>query len=211
MALARCDAQSGELLRGAGGYCIPSPPGEAGLMLTKISEAQANSLLSSRILRDVFSANDFWYSTGNLLRRDSDGDYWFVARTADLVRTGAGLIACIPVEDALYETGLVSVAAAYGVPSPINASLGVLVASIMPKAGHSVRAKDLDAAFFSATEDERPSRILVHKEIEMSDGFRPKKSVLIAAATQARDAHDAGRDENVLASFHYEDGAFRAE
>jgi acyl-CoA synthetase (AMP-forming)/AMP-acid ligase II len=44
----------------------------------------------SRILEGVFLPGDRWFVTGDLLRRDADGDYWFVDRLSDVIRTSAG-------------------------------------------------------------------------------------------------------------------------
>lgn len=178
VALVRFDCESGELVRGAGGYSVPCPPGEAGLMLTKISPMQADTLLESRVLRNVFSPRDCWYSTGNLLKRDIDGDFWFVARIADLVNTREGRISCIPIEDALYETELVSLAAVYGRLAQGDEPYEELVASISLRENAVLTAADLDQAFAKATDSEMPTTILVVESIPMSDGFRPKKSLL---------------------------------
>ncbi len=177
VALVRFDCDSGELVRGAGGFCVPCARDEAGLMLIRISPAQGDTLLESRVLRGVFSQPDCWYSTGNLLKRDIDGDFWFLARIADLVRTPVGRVACIPIEDALYETGLVSLAAAYGEGASDDA-YEELVASIVLRDAAQLSANDLDRAFGEASEGERPTTVHVVSELPMSDGFRPKKALL---------------------------------
>tara|TARA_R110002096_G_scaffold436021_1_gene665180 strand:+ start:33702 stop:36665 length:2964 start_codon:yes stop_codon:yes gene_type:complete len=179
VALARFDTESAELMRGAGGLCIPCPPGEAGLMLTKISPNQAETLSESRVLRSIFSPRDYWYSTGNLLKRDVDGDFWFVARIAELVNTSTGRIACIPIEDTLYETQLVALAAAYGLVAE-GEPYEKLVASIVLRSEAVLTAADLDQAFARVPDASMPTTVFVVESIPMSDGFRPKKSVLRA-------------------------------
>ncbi len=52
--------------------------------------------------RDVFEPGDAWLTTGDLARRDADGDYWFVDRLVDVMRTAAGPLPSRPLEDTLY-------------------------------------------------------------------------------------------------------------
>jgi putative long chain acyl-CoA synthase len=163
MSLLRFDLLEGALVRGSGGYCIPCPPQEAGLMVTKIRPAEAKALRSSRVLRSVFTPKD----------------YWFVERIDDLVATSAGHLLCLPIEDLLYGTGRVSLAAAYGVEEP-TAGEQVLIASLVPLEGHDVDAKLFDELFASIDEAARPWRVLVVAALPMSDGFRPIKSYLRA-------------------------------
>ena len=179
MALLRFDLERGELLRGAGGYCIPCPPREAGLMVTKVRPTEAAALRESRVLRSVFTPQDYWYSTGNLLCKDGDSDYWFVERVDDLVASSSGRLLCLPVEDSLYGSGRVSLAAAYGLDDP-DSGEQVLVASIVPHEGREIEAKLLDEIFEDTEDRARPRRVMVVASLPMSDGFRPIKSFLRA-------------------------------
>jgi putative long chain acyl-CoA synthase len=179
MALLRFDLQRGELVRGSAGYCIPCPPREPGLMVTKIQPAEASSLRESRVLRSVFTPQDYWYSTGNLLRKDEDSDYWFVERVDDLVASSEGQLLCLPVEDSLYASGRVALAAAYGLEDPASGEQ-ILVASIVPHEGREIEAKLLDEIFADTEDKARPRRVLVVASLPMSDGFRPIKSFLRA-------------------------------
>ena len=164
-------------------------------MLTKVAPSQADTLAQDRVLHSVFSPRDCWYSTGNLLKRDIDGDYWFVARVAELVRTKDGRIVCLPVEDALYKTGLVALAAAYGTKTPNEKSAyEELVIAIVLKKNAELSPSLLDTAYFDVHEAQRPLRVLVVTDLPMSDGYRPKKSALRAA--QPKDLVSAYRYQN---------------
>jgi acetyl-CoA synthetase len=60
-----------------------------------------------------------WYLTGDLVRRDSDGYYWFVGRADDVIKSAGHLIGPFEVESALMEHPAVAEAAVIGVPDPI--------------------------------------------------------------------------------------------
>ncbi len=51
--------------------------------------------------RGVFSRDDAWLPTGDLFRRDADGDYWRVDSVGDVIHTDAGPVFTAPIRDAL--------------------------------------------------------------------------------------------------------------
>lgn len=62
---------------------------------------------------------DGWYLTGDLVRRDADGYYWFVGRSDDVIKSAGHLIGPFEVESALLEHPDVAEAAVIGKPDPI--------------------------------------------------------------------------------------------
>jgi acetyl-CoA synthetase len=62
---------------------------------------------------------DGWYLSGDLARRDSDGYYWFVGRTDDVIKTAGHLIGPFEVESALMEHPAVAEAAVIGKPDEV--------------------------------------------------------------------------------------------
>jgi acyl-CoA synthetase (AMP-forming)/AMP-acid ligase II len=127
------------------------------------------------VLRGVFDPGDAWFVTGDLVRRDEDGDYWLVDRLADVVRSEQGPVPTIAVEDALETCRNVRTAVCYALPAGKRQELA---ATIVTKDGA------LDAALF--TEDvvsrlptpKRPRVVRVVKNIPLTDGYRPRKSTL---------------------------------
>ncbi len=91
-------------------------PDEAGPLMARVDAV--GSVGNDRVQRDVFEPGDAWPASGDLVRRDEDGDYWFVDRLADVIRTAFGLVPSRLIEDALYELPEVALAAVYGVPLP---------------------------------------------------------------------------------------------
>jgi len=65
------------------------------------------------------SFSDGWYLSGDLARRDTDGFYWFLGRSDDVINSNARLIGPFEVEDALLSHPAVSEAAVVGRPDPV--------------------------------------------------------------------------------------------
>jgi acetyl-CoA synthetase len=60
-----------------------------------------------------------WYLTGDVVARDEDGYFWFVARGDDVIKSAGHLIGPFEVESALLEHPAVAEAAAIGKPDPV--------------------------------------------------------------------------------------------
>jgi fatty-acyl-CoA synthase len=97
VALIKIDAETGEALRDQLGFCQPCGIDEIGEAIGKISELDpmpsrkfdgyTNADASTRkILRNVFAQGDAWFRTGDLLREDAQGYYYFVDRLGDSFR-----------------------------------------------------------------------------------------------------------------------------
>jgi acetyl-CoA synthetase len=59
---------------------------------------------------------DPWYLSGDLVRRDADGTYWFVGRADDMIKTSGHLVSPFEVESVLLEVPDVYEAGVVGVP-----------------------------------------------------------------------------------------------
>jgi acetyl-CoA synthetase len=74
-----------------------------------------------------------WYLTGDLVRRDADGYYWFVARADDVIKSSGHLIGPFEIESVLMEHPAVAEAGVIGKPDPM--AFEVVKAFIALKAG----------------------------------------------------------------------------
>ena len=64
-----------------------------------------------------------WYLTGDLVRRDDQGYYWFVGRADDVIKSAGYRIGPFEVESALIEHAAVLEAAVVGKPDPVRGSI----------------------------------------------------------------------------------------
>jgi acetyl-CoA synthetase len=60
-----------------------------------------------------------WYLSGDLVRRDAEGYFWFVGRGDDVIKTSGHLIGPFEVESVLLEHPAVAEAGVIGVPDPV--------------------------------------------------------------------------------------------
>jgi len=75
---------------------------------------------------------DGWYLTGDLVRRDADGYFWFVGRADDVIKSLGHLIGPFEVESALLEHAAVAEAGVIGVPDPIAGEVVKAFVSLKP-------------------------------------------------------------------------------
>ncbi|MBS1131226.1 MAG: AMP-dependent synthetase and ligase [Proteobacteria bacterium] len=71
--------------------------------------------------RDCFAGN--LYLTGDLVRRDADGYYWFVGRSDDVIKSSGHLIGSFEVESVLMEHPAVAEAGVIGKPDALAGEL----------------------------------------------------------------------------------------
>ncbi|GAB5362604.1 hypothetical protein AAMO2058_000811900 [Amorphochlora amoebiformis] len=95
---------------GAVGLCVECAYGEAGELISRIGndsvDRRFDGYLDARatrkkILENAFKPGDRWFRTGDLLRRDSLGYYYFVDRIGDTYRWGGENIAASEVQSVL--------------------------------------------------------------------------------------------------------------
>ena len=115
------------------------PDGEAGELVVR------TPILMKGYYRDpeqtAAAFRDGWFLTGDLVRRDADGFYYFVARKKDIIRRRGENIAGAELDRVVGMHPAVAEAAAIGVPSELGEE-DILVA-VLPKAGAVVTASDI--------------------------------------------------------------------
>ncbi len=125
----RFDVETQEPLRGADGFCVRCEPGEVGEAISKIMndpkrpsqrfEGYADpDATEKKILRDAFEKGDRWFRTGDLMRKDAEGYYYFVDRIGDTFRWKGENVATSEVQEAITEFPSIKEASVYGVRVP---------------------------------------------------------------------------------------------
>jgi len=121
------DVETGQAIRGADGRGVIVEPGQTGEAVGRIvpgdpryrfdgyGDGQATE---TKILRDLFEDGDAWFRTGDLMRRDANGNYFFVDRVGDTFRWMAENVATNEVEDVISAMNCVQEAVVYGVEVP---------------------------------------------------------------------------------------------
>jgi len=125
-ALVQFDVDRGEPVRNEKGLCVRCAPNETGEALGKIVDDPSaigsryegytdNSASERKILRNVFAPGDSWVRTGDLMRKDQKGFYYFVDRIGDTFRWKGENVAASEVSEAICAFPGVQHAQVYGV------------------------------------------------------------------------------------------------
>ncbi len=73
---------------------------------------------------------DGWLRTGDLVRRDADGFYWFEGRVKQIIVRGGSNISPQEVEEALYHHPAVLEAGVIGMPDPVHGEMVIAFAAL---------------------------------------------------------------------------------
>ncbi|KAM9817560.1 long-chain fatty acid transport protein 2-like [Neosynchiropus ocellatus] len=124
-ALLKYDTDCDEPVRGSDGFCIKSPKGETGLLVSKITDiapftgyAQNEEQTERKRLRNVFKIGDLYFNSGDLMRIDHDNFIYFVDRVGDTFRWKGENVATTEVSDILTACDCLKEANVYGVQVP---------------------------------------------------------------------------------------------
>ena len=128
-ALVKYDAEAEAPVRDARGRCVRCAPNEVGEAIGPLPKDQSNvgrrfegytneEASERKILRDVFERGDSWFRTGDLMRRDEDGYFYFVDRIGDTFRWKGENVATSEVAEAICGFCGIKEANVYGVAIP---------------------------------------------------------------------------------------------
>jgi fatty-acyl-CoA synthase len=200
-ALIAFDVDQGEPVRGADGFCIRCSAYQVGEAIGRISyspslprlqakegaggrfEGYSNERDSQKkILRDVFEPGDAWFRTGDLMRRDERGFFYFVDRIGDTFRWKGQNVATCEVSQTITESPGVVEANVYGVKVPGTDGRAGMAAIVVDQRFDLAQLRaHLDARL---PDYARPLFLRILREMEVTATFKHKKSDL------ARSGHD---------------------
>ena len=104
-------------------FRLITEPNTTGMLVLKKGWPSMFSTYFGESLRYDKCFQGEWYMTGDLVQRDSEGYYWFVGRSDDMIKTSGHLVGPFEVERVLMEHGQVSEAAVIGKPDPMIGEL----------------------------------------------------------------------------------------
>jgi fatty-acyl-CoA synthase len=127
VALVRYDVERCAPARDADGRCARCAPHEVGEAIGQIVAASSATRFegytdaaasASKMLRDVFAPGDAWYRTGDLMRQDEQGFFYFVDRVGDTFRWKGENVSTTEVAGIIGSARGVADVAVYGVSVP---------------------------------------------------------------------------------------------
>jgi fatty-acyl-CoA synthase len=123
------DVENGEPVRNEQGFCVRCTPNEIGEAIGKVVDDPSNvgsrfegytskDASDQRLLRHVFEPGDIWVRTGDLMRKDEKGFFYFSDRIGDTFRWKGENVATSEVAEAICAFRGVKLANVYGVAIP---------------------------------------------------------------------------------------------
>ncbi len=172
--------EGGEPVRDAGGFCVvaaPDQPGEAVARLRGTPDIYTDAEATERkLLRGVLAPGDVWFRSGDLMRRDRAGFFYFLDRLGDTFRWKGENVATTDVQAVLGGCLGVEAAVAYG----------ALVPGYEGRAGMAALVKgpdfDLAAVHARVTAElpayARPVFLRLCPSLDQTGTFKPIKAAL---------------------------------
>jgi fatty-acyl-CoA synthase len=193
LALVKFDRESNTPIRDADGFCIRCATDEAGEAIGRIrggagraggrhtggefegyTDADASE---KKIIRDVFERGDAWYRTGDLMRRDVSGFFYFVDRVGDTFRWKGENVATSEVAAAIMAFPGIVEAAVYGVGVPGAEGTAGMAAIVVDGALDLVAFWKHLACRLPAYA--RPLFLRIRDRLDVTATFKQKKSDLV--------------------------------
>ncbi|GAA1534687.1 acyl-CoA synthetase [Actinomadura kijaniata] len=187
--LARYDLENGRLAQGPDGFAVECDPEEIGMLLSRVRPAAIAA--APRPVRGVFAPGDAWTITGDLFRRDADGDFWLVGREAELIRAAEGIVPPGPIRDALGDLPYIDAVAVYGVD--VNGT-ELAAAAVSLCGDERLKPLDLSEALLRVEPELRPAVVRVVDRIPLTVGHRLDTRPLRAEGIPGADGRTYFRD-----------------
>src|SRR6185295_3256817 len=172
-------------VRGADGRCIECAANEVGEVIGRISDEPGKTFdgytkqsdTQKKVLHDVFEAGDSWFRTGDLMRRDELGYFYFIDRIGDTFRWKGENVATSEVSEALGVVAGIKEANVFGVEVPgMDGRAGM--AALVTAPGFDM-SKLADALAGSLPAYARPAFVRLLPELEITGTFKQRKVDLV--------------------------------
>ncbi|MPZ38910.1 MAG: long-chain-acyl-CoA synthetase [Rhizobiales bacterium] len=184
----RFDVERQQPIRTAEGFCIECDDDEPGEVIGKIlRDASKPSArfegyateeeTEKKILRDVFQKGDTWFRTGDLMRKDARGYFYFVDRIGDTFRWKGENVSTTEVAEAMGTFAGVKDANVYGVSVPGRDGRAGMAAIVV---NDNVNLTALHDHLAERLPDyARPVFLRIRQDMDMTATFKQKKLDLV--------------------------------
>ncbi len=180
--LVRFDVAQEIPVRGTDGFCVECAVGEVGEALGGISDRPGRSFegyttgseTEKKILHNVFAKGDIWFRTGDLLRQDKHGFFYFVDRVGDTFRWKGENVATSEVAEALSVIPGIEEVNVYGVAVPFYDGRAGMAALVAPGFDPTDLTDKLQLPFFA-----RPLLLRLRPQMEITGTYKLKKADLV--------------------------------
>ena len=183
--IVRFDIEREMPIRGADGFCIECAPGEVGEAIGQITDEPGKTFdgytqaadTQKKVLRDVFEKGDAWFRTGDLMRHDELGYFYFVDRIGDTFRWKGENVATSEVSEALGVVPGIQEANVYGVAVPgQDGRAGMAALVVGPGFDVATLAQKLAGNLAPYA---RPVFLRLQPEMEITGTFKQRKVELV--------------------------------
>ncbi|MGQ4807597.1 Long-chain-fatty-acid--CoA ligase FadD17 [Candidatus Entotheonellaceae bacterium PAL068K] len=187
LSLVRFDVEREDFIRDQRGFCIPCDTGEVGALLGEIkSTTPFHGYTNARetenkLLRHVFKQGDAFFNTGDLLKQDEAGNYYFIDRIGDTFRWKGENVSTHEVAEILSNYPGVALANVYGVQVPgAEGRVGMVALSFETDNRFDPQT------FYAFTEQHlpiyaRPAFVRLQQELAVTGTFKLQKNQLQTA------------------------------
>jgi fatty-acyl-CoA synthase len=177
----RFDVERNEYLRDDKGFCVECAPGEVGELVGEIKFATPfggytnPAETEKKVLRGVFKTGDAFFKTGDLMKVDAQGRFFFVDRIGDTFRWKGENVSTQEVQELLAAFPGIQLINVFGVTLPgAEGRAGMAVAVLEGNARFD------PSAFFRYGQERlpayaRPAFVRVSKELDVTGTFKLRK------------------------------------
>jgi fatty-acyl-CoA synthase len=187
MALVKFNIDTEQPERNAEGFCITCGPNEVGEAIGKIvndAKKPGNRFegyarredTEKKILRHVFAPNDIWFRTGDLMRKDENGYFYFVDRIGDTFRWKGENVSTSEVSEAINRFPGIKDTNVYGVSIPGHEGRAGMAAVMCDDCDLVALHQHLQK---SLPDYARPVFVRIRKDADMTATFKQRKVDLV--------------------------------
>jgi fatty-acyl-CoA synthase len=186
--IVRFDPESQQPIRDNRGFCIECQVDEPGEVIGKIIkhaskpgqrfEGYASEIETDRkILHDVFKTGDLWFRTGDLMRKDKNGYFYFIDRVGDTFRWKGENVSTTEVEEAVGRFDGILESNVYGVQIAGRDGRAGMAAIVAKDNLNLTALRDHIAQ--QLPEYARPVFLRIRKDNDLTTTFKQKKINLL--------------------------------